>query len=122
MRSWARSSPGPAPARGGDANRACVGRQELCDAAERARALVGARPSACASGRYARRRSTRRRPGQPGGWQESRTIRCGRTLASGRGVPSGCSSIAAEMRPVSRVSRRTEVNGGQSRDASGLSS
>lgn len=57
-----------------------------------------------------------------GGWQESRTIRCGRTLDTCRGAPSACSSIAAEIRPVSRVSRRTEVSGGHRREARGLSS
>ena len=50
-------------------------------------------------------------------------IRCGRTLAAARALPpSGCSSIAAAMRPVSRVLRRTEVSAGHSREASGLSS
>ena len=59
---------------------------------------------------------------QAGGWQESRITRCGRTLAMGREAPSACNNMAAAMRPVSRVSRRTEVSGGHSRDASGLSS
>ena len=50
-------------------------------------------------------------------------IRCGRMLAAASAfAPSGCSSMAAAMRPVSRVLRRTEVNAGHSREASGLSS
>ncbi len=58
-----------------------------------------------------------------GRWQESRTIKCGRTLAIARvGVPSGWISIAAAVRPVSRVWRRTEVSDGHRREASGLSS
>ncbi len=70
------------------------------------------------------RRGTARRGAQSsGGWQESRTIRCGRTLAVGSwGALSGWISIAAAVRPVSRVWRRTEVSGGHSREASELSS
>lgn len=42
--------------------------------------------------------------------------------AASIGVPSGWISIAAAVRPVSRVLRRTEVSEGHSREASGLSS
>src|SRR5688500_11540728 len=72
-----------------------------------------------------RRECPARCPAQlSGGWQESRMTRCGRTLAAGRDAAPSADwiSIAAAMRPVSRVSRRTEVSGGHSRDASGLSS
>ena len=58
-----------------------------------------------------------------GGWQESRTIRCGRTLAIGMAfLPSGWINMAAAVRPVSRVLRRTEVSDGHRREANGLSS
>ncbi len=67
--------------------------------------------------------AARRSAQSSGGWQESRTIRCGRTLAVGScGALSGWISMAAAVRPVSRVWRRTEVSGGHRREASELSS